>query len=189
MMRFGREAGAARLRPRVSVAKLIRISSESRSVGLPTVPVRLSTITVNSPTPPPNPTAAKPRDGRVLSRPSSCVHEPSTSTRSGCPVVTDGLDRFRESQILLRRVGGGHPHFHPHAGCRQPVIVGAITLPAVLLPDGPGSLESGSGASPGGSAKGGALGACGGDNTGAQPVSDAAILYISAADLGRPRNH
>jgi len=39
----------------------------------------------NSPTPPPNPTAAEPRDGRVLSRPSSRVHEPCILAGSGCP--------------------------------------------------------------------------------------------------------
>jgi len=33
--------------------------------------------------------------------------------------VTGGLDRFRESQILLRRVRGGHPRFHPHSDCRK----------------------------------------------------------------------
>jgi hypothetical protein len=38
-------------------------------------------------------------------------HAPLTG--SGCPTVTDGLDRFRESQILLRRVGGRPPTFPP----------------------------------------------------------------------------
>ena len=32
--------------------------------------------------------------------------------RGGCPAVTDGLDGFREARILLRRVRGGHSHFH-----------------------------------------------------------------------------
>jgi hypothetical protein len=36
-------------------------------------------------------------------------------------MVTDGLDRFRESQILLRRVGGGYPHFRPHTSGQKPV--------------------------------------------------------------------
>jgi len=72
----------------------------------------------NSPTPPPNPTAAEPRDGRVLSRPSSRVHEPCILAGSGCPAVTDGLDGFRESQILLRRVGGRPPTFPPHTSGR-----------------------------------------------------------------------
>ena len=45
----------------------------------------LGTIRMDSPAPPPNPTAAKPRDGRVLSRPSSRVHEPRTLYRGGCP--------------------------------------------------------------------------------------------------------
>ena len=34
-------------------------------------------------------------------------------TGSGCPTVTDGLDRFRESNIRLRRVGGRPPTFPP----------------------------------------------------------------------------
>jgi len=41
-------------------------------------------------------------------------------TGSGCPSVTDGLDRFRESQILLRWVGGRPLHFHPHTSGRKP---------------------------------------------------------------------
>ena len=40
-------------------------------------------------------------------------------TRSGCPTVTDGLDRFQESQILLRRVGGRPPTFPPAYGRRE----------------------------------------------------------------------
>ena len=42
---------------------------------------RLATIRMDSPTPPPNPTAAEPRDGRVLSRPSSRVHKPCALDR------------------------------------------------------------------------------------------------------------
>jgi hypothetical protein len=60
-------------------------------------------------TPPPNPAAAEPGDGRVRSRPSSRVHEAGSSTWSGWPAVTDGLDGFRESRILLRRVRGRIP--------------------------------------------------------------------------------
>jgi hypothetical protein len=44
-------------------------------------------------------------------------HAPLTG--SGCPTVTDGLDRFRESQILLRRVGGRPPTFPPAYGRRE----------------------------------------------------------------------
>jgi hypothetical protein len=47
-------------------------------------------------------------------------------TGSGCPTVTDGLDRFRESNILLRRVGGGHPHFHPHTGGQKPNLTDPV---------------------------------------------------------------
>jgi hypothetical protein len=102
----------------------------------------LSTIRVDSPIPPLNPTAAKIRDGRVLSRPSSRVHEPGTLYRGGCPAVTDGLDRFRELQILLRRIGGGHWHFHPHADCCQPVIF-IISVPRAGLVPGPGPSGNG----------------------------------------------
>ena len=44
-------------------------------------------------------------------------HAPLTG--SGCPTATDGLDRFRESQILLRRVGGRPPTFPPAYGRRE----------------------------------------------------------------------
>src|SRR6185437_9906288 len=57
-------------------------------------------------TPPPNPAAAGPGDGRVRSSLSSRVHEPCSFYRSGCPAVTDGLDGFRESRTFLRRVRG-----------------------------------------------------------------------------------
>ena len=40
-------------------------------------------------------------------------------TGSGCPTVTDGLDRFRESQILLRWVGGRPPTFPSAYGRRE----------------------------------------------------------------------
>ena len=36
--------------------------------------------------------------------------------------VTGGLDGFRRSRTLLRRVRGGHPPFHPHAEPGCPVI-------------------------------------------------------------------
>jgi hypothetical protein len=64
-------------------------------------------------TPPPNPTAAGPGDGLVQSSSSLRVHEPLSFTRGGCPAVTDGLDGFRESQILLRRVRGRTPTLPP----------------------------------------------------------------------------
>jgi hypothetical protein len=47
-------------------------------------------------------------------------HAPLTG--SGCPTVTDGLDRSEESNILLRRVGGGYPHFHWHTGGQKPKL-------------------------------------------------------------------
>jgi len=64
-------------------------------------------------TPPPSPTAAEPGDGRVQSSPSSRVHQPRTFTRPGCPAATDGLDGFRESHTLLRRVRGRPPALPP----------------------------------------------------------------------------
>jgi len=83
-------------------------TSDLRPVTRPRCPDR---------TPPPNSIAADLRGGRVLSRPAS--REPRIS-RSGYPAATAGLDGFRELWTVLRRVRGGHPHFHPHAGCRQP---------------------------------------------------------------------
>jgi hypothetical protein len=47
-------------------------------------------------------------------------------SRSGCPAVTEGLDRFRESQILLRRVRGRMP-----------------TLPLAYRPSATAALPSG----------------------------------------------
>jgi hypothetical protein len=79
-------------------------------------------------TPPPNPIAAEPGDGRVRSRPSSRVHEPCSPTRSGCPAVTDGLDGFRESQILLRRVRGRTPTLPP--ACRLSAAPVSLALSA-----------------------------------------------------------
>ena len=71
-------------------------------------------------TPPPNPTAAGPGDGRVQSRPSSRVHEPGTLTeavalRSQTVLTGSGSHRYSYGGF-----GGGHPHFHRHADCRQP---------------------------------------------------------------------
>ncbi len=71
-------------------------------------------------TPPPNPTAAGPGDGRVLSRPSSRVHKPGTLTvavalRSQTALTGSGSHRYSYGGF-----GGEHPHFHPHADCRQP---------------------------------------------------------------------
>ena len=66
-------------------------------------------------TPPPNPTAAEPGDGRVLSRPSSRVHEPGTLTEAVAlrsQTVLTGSGSHRSS---YGGFGGGHPHFHPHA--------------------------------------------------------------------------
>ena len=67
-------------------------------------------------TPPPNPTAAGPGDGRVLSRPSSRVHEPGTLTEAVAlrsQTVLTGSGSHRSS---YGGFGGGHPHFHLHAG-------------------------------------------------------------------------
>ena len=68
-------------------------------------------------TPPPNPAAAGPGDGRVLSSPSWRVHEPCTLYRSVALTVTGGLDGFREARILLRRVRGGHSRFRVIGHC------------------------------------------------------------------------
>jgi transposase len=52
-------------------------------------------------------------------RPTWRIHEPCTLTEAVAPAVTDGLDGSREAQILLRRVRGRTPHFHPHTDCRK----------------------------------------------------------------------
>jgi hypothetical protein len=67
------------------------------------------------------------------------------STRAGCPAGTDGLDRFRESPIILRRVRGRPPHFHPHADGRQPGLILFARQPdqmsaSLSVLGGPGSL-------------------------------------------------
>jgi len=56
-------------------------------------------------------TAAGPGDGRFCQ---AClrVHMSHAANRGGCGAVTGGLDGFREAQILLRRVRGGHSHFN-----------------------------------------------------------------------------
>ena len=69
-------------------------------------------------------------------------HAPLTG--SGCPTVTDGLDRFRESQILLRRVGGRPPTFPPAYGRREAELHRSRTVSL-----GIGPILAGKGADPG----------------------------------------
>jgi len=70
-------------------------------------------------TPPPNPTAAGPGDGRVRSRPSSRVHELGSFTemvvlRSQTVLTGSGSHRSAYGGF-----GGGHPHFHLYV-CLHP---------------------------------------------------------------------
>jgi hypothetical protein len=71
-------------------------------------------------TPPPNPTAAGPGDGRVLSRPSSRVHEPGSFTEVVALRSQTGLTGSGSHRSSYGGFGGGHPHFHRHSGRRQP---------------------------------------------------------------------
>jgi hypothetical protein len=81
---------------------------------------------MDSPTPPPNPTAAEPPDGRVLSRPSWRVHEPWTLDRSGCPTVTDGLDSVFTRSSWLHPTKSDWPH-HANSSFSWPHSAGAGT--------------------------------------------------------------
>ena len=89
-----------------------------------------------SQTPPPNPTAAEPGDGRVLSRPSSRVHEPCSFTGAVVLRPQRGLTGSRSHRYSYGGFGGGHPHFHPHAGTAQlwsRYCMTATSLAALLL--------------------------------------------------------
>ena len=73
--------------------------------------------------PPPNPTAAEPGDGRVLSRPSSRVHEPGTLTvavalRSQTVLTGSGSHRYSYGGF-----GGGH-----RTSTRMPTVGSPIAL-------------------------------------------------------------
>ena len=79
-------------------------------------------------TPPPNPTAAGPGDGRVRSSPSSRVHEPCTSTEAVALRSQTGLTGSGSHRSSYGGFGGGHPHFHPH---RRPPATQSHQLSAV----------------------------------------------------------
>jgi len=64
--------------------------------------------------PPPNPIAAEPGDGRVLSRPSSRVHEPCTFTEAVALWPQTALTGSGSHRYSYGGFGGGHPHFHRH---------------------------------------------------------------------------
>ena len=70
-------------------------------------------------TPPSNPTAAGPGDGRVRSRPSWRVHEPCSSPEAVALRSQTGLTGSGSHRYSYGGFGGGHPHFHSHA--RPPV--------------------------------------------------------------------
>ena len=88
---------------------------------------RLAAVRMDSPAPPPNPTAAEPRDGRVLSRPSSRVHEPRNSPdavvlRSQTVLTGSGSHRYSYGGF-----GGGHPRFRPHTDRRTSALAAPST--------------------------------------------------------------
>jgi hypothetical protein len=67
-------------------------------------------------TPPPNPTAADPGDGRVQSRSALRVHEPCNFAGAVALRSQPGLAGSGSLGYSYGGFGGGHPHFHPHAG-------------------------------------------------------------------------
>ena len=73
-------------------------------------------------TPPSNPIAAKPGDGRVPSRPSWRVHEPCSSPEAVALRSQTVLTGPGSHGSSYGGFGGGHPHFHPHTGRRQPSL-------------------------------------------------------------------
>lgn len=79
-----------------------------------------ATTGMDSPTPPPTRLLPSLRtDGFCQGRLGVYMNH-ARLTGSGCPTDIDGLNRFRESNILVRRVEGGHLHFHPHTGGEKP---------------------------------------------------------------------
>jgi hypothetical protein len=74
------------------------------------------------PRPPSNPIAAKPSEGRVPSRPSWRVHEPCSSPEAVALRSQTVLTGPGSHGSSYGGFGGGHPHFHPHAGRRQPSL-------------------------------------------------------------------
>ena len=88
-------------------------------------------------TPPSNPIAAKPGDGRVPSRPSWRVHEPCSSPEAVALRSQTVLTGPGSHGSSYGGFGGGHPHFHPHTGRRQPSLGyrtgGCRVLPAARV--------------------------------------------------------
>jgi hypothetical protein len=70
-------------------------------------------------TPPPNPTAAGPGDGRVLSGQSSRVHEPCSSTEVVALRSRTGLTGSGSHIHSHGGFGGGYRPLHPHTSCRK----------------------------------------------------------------------
>jgi len=63
-------------------------------------------------TPPPEPTAAGPDDGRVRSSPSWRIHEPCTCTESVALRLETGLTGSGRHRYSLGGFGGGHSYSH-----------------------------------------------------------------------------
>jgi len=100
-------------RPRPRAAAMRRIPSWSTPRPCP-LPFRVM-VSADSPTPPPNPTAAKLQAADGFCQDPLRVYVHPAPSPQVAALRSQGLDRFREPCTLLRRVGGGHPPFHPHA--------------------------------------------------------------------------
>ena len=85
----------------------------------------------NSLTPPPNPTAAEPRDGPVLSRPSSRVHEPCI-WRERLPTVTDRLTGSGSPRYSYGGLGGVTMTTVRHRGRPLAIPRGSHVAPTFL---------------------------------------------------------
>jgi hypothetical protein len=87
--------------------------------GRAPAPSRPTITRMDSPTPPPTRLLPNLRtDGFCQGRPGVYMNY-ARLTGGGCPAVTDGLDRFRESNTLLRWVGGRPPTFPPASAARS----------------------------------------------------------------------
>jgi hypothetical protein len=87
------------------------------------------------PFPPPNPIAAAPGDGRVLSSPSSRVHEPGTFTEAAAQRSQTGLTGSGSHRYFYGGFGGGHSQFQPHACGRQLDLSNMGWLQRLAVPD------------------------------------------------------
>jgi hypothetical protein len=97
--------------PRNGTDDLRPSSGPSPGEAAPSCPVQ---------TPPPNPIAAEPGDGRVRSRSSSRVHEPRTFSDLVALRSQTALTGPGRHVPSYGGFGGGHPHFHLHVSGESP---------------------------------------------------------------------